>query len=72
MEAKRRGIEVVGEIELFARALRELDLRRHAKVIAITGTNGKTTTTTLVGALCRACGLRTRCAATFRRLRWTH
>ena len=59
VEATRRGIEVVGEIELFARALRELDLRRHAKVIAITGTNGKTTTTTLVGALCRACGLRT-------------
>lgn len=58
-EAKRRGIEVVGEIELFARALLELDLRSHAKVIAITGTNGKTTTTTLVGALCRACGLRT-------------
>jgi UDP-N-acetylmuramoylalanine--D-glutamate ligase len=27
VEARRRGIEVVGEIELFARALRELDLR---------------------------------------------
>jgi UDP-N-acetylmuramoylalanine--D-glutamate ligase len=59
LEAKRRGIEVVGEIELFARALRELGWRTKAKVIAITGTNGKTTTTTLVGALCRACGLRT-------------
>jgi UDP-N-acetylmuramoylalanine--D-glutamate ligase len=59
LEAKRRGIEVVGEIELFARALRELGWRTKAKVIAITGTNGKTTTTTLVGAMCRACGLRT-------------
>jgi UDP-N-acetylmuramoylalanine--D-glutamate ligase len=57
LEARRRGIEVVGEIELFARALRELGWRDRAKVIAITGTNGKTTTTTLVGALVRACGL---------------
>lgn len=61
-EAKRRGIEVVGEIELFARALRDLGWRERAKVIAITGTNGKTTTTTLTGALCRACGLSTEVA----------
>jgi len=60
--AKRRGIEVVGEIELFARALRALGWRERAKVIAITGTNGKTTTTALTGALCRACGLRTEVA----------
>ena len=32
------------------------------KVLAITGTNGKTTTTTLTGALCRACGLATEVA----------
>lgn len=61
-EAKRRGIEVVGEIELFARALRDLGWRERTKVIAITGTNGKTTTTTLTGALCRACGLSTEVA----------
>jgi UDP-N-acetylmuramoylalanine--D-glutamate ligase len=61
-EAKRRGIEVVGEIELFARALRDLGWRERTKVIAITGTNGKTTTTTLTGALCRACGLVTEVA----------
>ncbi len=60
--AKRRGIEVVGEIELFARALRDLGWRERTKVIAITGTNGKTTTTTLTGALCRACGLATEVA----------
>jgi UDP-N-acetylmuramoylalanine--D-glutamate ligase len=58
LEASRRGIEVVGEIELFARALRELGWRERTRVIAITGTNGKTTTTALTGALCRACGLR--------------
>jgi UDP-N-acetylmuramoylalanine--D-glutamate ligase len=56
VEAARRGIPVVGEIELFAGALRELGVRGRCKVIAITGTNGKTTTTALTGALCRAAG----------------
>jgi len=55
-EAARRGIPAVGEIELFARALRESGARENCKVIAITGTNGKTTTATLTGALCRAAG----------------
>ena len=55
-EAARRGIPVVGEIELFAGALRALGARDRCKVIAITGTNGKTTTTALTGALCRAAG----------------
>jgi UDP-N-acetylmuramoylalanine--D-glutamate ligase len=54
--AARRGLPVVGEIELFAGALRELGAREQCKVIAITGTNGKTTTTALTGALCRAAG----------------
>jgi UDP-N-acetylmuramoylalanine--D-glutamate ligase len=55
-EAARRGIPILGEIELFAGALRELGVREQCKVIAITGTNGKTTTTALAGALCRAAG----------------
>ncbi len=54
--AAQRGIPVVGEIELFAGALRELGLRDGCRVIAITGTNGKTTTTAMAGALCRAAG----------------
>ena len=54
--AARRGIPVVGEIELFAGALRELGLREGCRMIVITGTNGKTTTTALAGALCRAAG----------------
>jgi UDP-N-acetylmuramoylalanine--D-glutamate ligase len=54
--AARRGIPVVGEIELFAGALREHGLREACRVIAITGTNGKTTTTAMAGALCRAAG----------------
>lgn len=55
--ARQRGIAVCGEIELFAQALDALHMRAHCKLIAITGTNGKTTTTTLAGALCRAAGL---------------
>ncbi|MGC3964749.1 MAG: UDP-N-acetylmuramoyl-L-alanine--D-glutamate ligase [Rhodocyclaceae bacterium] len=57
--ARARGIAVTGEIELFSHALAALDLRSRARVIAITGTNGKTTTTTLAGELCRACGWNT-------------
>jgi UDP-N-acetylmuramoylalanine--D-glutamate ligase len=56
-EARARGIEIVGEIELFARALAASG--QSARLVAITGTNGKTTTTTLVGELCRAAGLET-------------
>ena len=61
IHARAQGIPVVGEIELFAWALAELGLRgggpRHARVLAITGTNGKTTTTALTGHLCRGAGL---------------
>lgn len=49
-----RGISVVGDVELFAQ-FRPAD----AKVIAITGANGKTTVTTLVGEMCKAAGLNT-------------
>ena len=45
-----RGVEVVGDIELFARAVQ-------APVVAITGSNGKSTVTTLVGEMARASGL---------------
>src|SRR3989475_10062101 len=50
--AERRGAEVIGEIELASRFLR-------GRIVAITGTNGKTTTTTLVGALLKDAGLTT-------------
>ncbi|MBA5605638.1 UDP-N-acetylmuramoyl-L-alanine--D-glutamate ligase [Duganella sp. FT3S] len=56
--AAERGIPVWGEIELFAQALKTLkDERGYApKVIAITGTNGKTTVTSMVGQLCERAG----------------
>jgi UDP-N-acetylmuramoylalanine--D-glutamate ligase len=53
------GIPVWGELEFFARELARLRAAGHRmKVIAITGTNGKTTTTRLAGHLCRQAGLR--------------
>jgi UDP-N-acetylmuramoylalanine--D-glutamate ligase len=48
--AERAGAEVAGEIELAFRYLK-------GRVIAITGSNGKTTTTTLIGNLLRDAGL---------------
>jgi UDP-N-acetylmuramoylalanine--D-glutamate ligase len=55
--AAARGVELVGDIELFARALPP-----GQKVLAITGSNGKTTVTALTGALCRSAGLATEVA----------
>src|SRR3989338_157286 len=54
--AAERGIPVVGDIELFAQQLSTYDLRLTTKVIAITGSNGKTTVTSMVEHLCRAAG----------------
>lgn len=51
LEAQAKGVSCVGDIELFAQAAK-------APIIAITGTNGKTTTTTLVGELLSHAGLR--------------
>jgi UDP-N-acetylmuramoylalanine--D-glutamate ligase len=50
-EARRRRIPVVGDIELFARAVR-------APVVAITGTNGKSTVTSLVAHMVATAGRR--------------
>jgi UDP-N-acetylmuramoylalanine--D-glutamate ligase len=55
--ARERGIPVWGELEFFAQALKKLGESGYApKVIAITGTNGKTTTTSLAGLLCERAG----------------
>ncbi len=58
-EAEARGIEVVGEIELFARALADLAQSREyrPRLLAVTGTNGKTTVTALTRQLVEASGL---------------
>lgn len=57
--ARERGVPIVGDIELFAQIRREY---LQCKVIAITGSNGKSTVTEMVGAMCKAAGVRTEIA----------
>jgi UDP-N-acetylmuramoylalanine--D-glutamate ligase len=52
MEAARRGMPVISEIEVGAMFI-------DGPMIAVTGTNGKTTTTTLAGEICSAAGRQT-------------
>ncbi len=53
------GFEVVGDVELFARAIRALNAKREhpMRVLAITGSNGKSTVTAMCGDMCRMAGL---------------
>ena len=57
-EAARRGIPLIGELELAHRALRARG--DGAMILAITGTNGKSTTTDLTAHLLRQAGLPSR------------
>lgn len=57
--AMQQDIPVVGDVELFAESLPAVN---RPKVIAITGSNGKTTVTSMVGAMCRAAGMDTEVA----------
>jgi len=52
VQAKNFGLPVIGELELAARFLK-------GKMLAVTGSNGKTTTTTLLGEILTAAGLPT-------------
>jgi UDP-N-acetylmuramoylalanine--D-glutamate ligase len=56
--ARKARVPLVGEIELFARALAGLRAERdyRPRLIGVTGTNGKTTTTRLAGKMVEACG----------------
>ena len=53
--AAEKGIEIVGDIELFCR---EVNLQTNKKIVAITGANGKTTVTTLVGDIIKSAGIK--------------
>jgi UDP-N-acetylmuramoylalanine--D-glutamate ligase len=65
--AMAAGVEAVGDVELFARAIHAINLERatstHSngsmRVIAITGSNGKSTVTAMCGDMCRIAGLTT-------------
>ncbi len=50
--SREAGVEIVSEIELASRFI-------SAPIVAITGTNGKTTTTTITGEIFKQCGLAT-------------
>ncbi len=52
-QAAARGLDLVGDIELFAR-------EAGGRIVGITGTNGKSTVTTLVGEFAKAAGIEVR------------
>jgi UDP-N-acetylmuramoylalanine--D-glutamate ligase len=62
-KALARGVPVAGDVELFAQALDQLGTRNPehetARILAITGSNGKSTVTAMAGAMCRAAGWET-------------
>lgn len=57
--ANKKGIVIEGELTVFLESLEELKLSKnyHPKLLAITGTNGKTTVTALTGKLVERAGL---------------
>jgi UDP-N-acetylmuramoylalanine--D-glutamate ligase len=58
--AREAGVEILGDIELFARTVNAAPEHKRPKIVAITGTNGKSTTTALIGHICSMAGRDTR------------
>ncbi len=54
-----RGVPVAGDVELFSLAIASQATASRPRILAITGSNGKSTVTEMVGAMCRAAGCKT-------------
>ncbi|OCG55476.1 UDP-N-acetylmuramoyl-L-alanine--D-glutamate ligase [Gilliamella sp. wkB18] len=55
VQASKRNIEIIGDIELFCR---EVNQQNNKQIVAITGANGKTTVTSLVGEIIKSYGIK--------------
>ena len=51
IQAREANAEIIGDVELFFRTIRSSPDGAHPKIVCITGTNGKSTTTALIGHL---------------------
>ncbi len=58
-DAVKRGVPLAGDVELFAQAIAADARLGKTPVLAVTGSNGKSTVTAMAGAMCRAAGRET-------------